>query len=288
MKKYFLKDIKEISLENYNRIFEINPDCKVIHHKYNTFEYWTIENFLLQPIAANEFILKNYVCIERDDKINPSYHPAKQMSFPQFTFYHIKEFLMETVIQQTILKKSYKDYIDKNLPDIEKKAMLDNTWDTYSNLACRNIKVYNRNNEPHTDPFILGCNLYLTDNAEGTALYKKKFKDVVVTSDIEGFALYGKEYINHMQRYFDERKNDTFVNDGWVNLTQNKDWEWYHTISGKFNSISMYRGSYYHAPVLSSKLEDDEIRHTLVFGYFASSPEEENFLYDIEVNKWKY
>ena len=166
--------------------------------------------------------------------------------------------------------------------------MLDNTWETYSNLACRNIKIYNRNNEPHTDPFVLGSNLYLTDNAEGTALYKKKFKDAVVTSDIEGFAVYGKEYINHMQKYYDERKNGTYVNEGWINITQNKDWEWYHTISGKFNSISMYRGSYYHAPVLSSKLEDDEIRHTLVFGYFASSPEEENFLYDIEVNKWKY
>ena len=103
MKKYFSKDIKEISLDEYNRIFEINPDCKVIHHKYNSFEYWTIENFLLQPIAANEFILKNYVCIERDNKINPSYHPAKQMSYPQFTFYHIKEYLMETVLRHDIL-----------------------------------------------------------------------------------------------------------------------------------------------------------------------------------------
>ena len=84
---------------------------------------------------------------------------------------------METVLSHDILKKSYKDYIDKNLPDIEKKAMLDNTWETYSNLACRNIKIYNRNNEPHTDTFVLGSNLYLTDNAEGTALYKKKFKD---------------------------------------------------------------------------------------------------------------
>ena len=63
MKKYFLKDINKIDLKEYNRIFEINKDCDFTHYVDNDddYEYWIIENFLVNPEEVNEFILNNFV-----------------------------------------------------------------------------------------------------------------------------------------------------------------------------------------------------------------------------------
>ena len=110
MKKYFLKDINKINLKEYNRIFEINKSCKHTHHLFDDFEYWTIEDFLVNPEEVNEFILNNFVHVERDDKLNPSHHPAEQLSFPQFTFFNIKEYLFNLLTKQMIVPKTFDDF----------------------------------------------------------------------------------------------------------------------------------------------------------------------------------
>ena len=107
MKKYFLKDINKIDLKEYNRIFEINKDCDFTHYVDNDddYEYWIIENFLVNPEEVNEFILNNFIHIERDGKLNPSHHPAEQISFPQFTFFNIKEYLFDVLTKKMIVLK---------------------------------------------------------------------------------------------------------------------------------------------------------------------------------------
>ena len=290
MKKYFLKDINKIDLKEYNRIFEINKDCDFTHYVDNDddYEYWIIENFLVNPEEVNEFILNNFIHIERDGKLNPSHHPAEQISFPQFTFFNIKEYLFDVLTKKMIVLKTFEDFHGEFESKQERLTYLDGSWDTYSNLAYKNVKVKNRNFEPHTDAFTLACNLFLTDNAVGTNLYKKKYGNHLITSGMSGFAKFGKAYTNHMERYMIEREKDSFVSEQWINVSETKDWLKYHTIPGKFNSVSIYRGTNYHSPNLTGLTEDNEIRHNLVFGYNPLSLDEREFDYQSELNKWEW
>ena len=265
MKKYFLKDINKINLKEYNRIFEINKSCKHTHHLFDDFEYWTIEDFLVNPEEVNEFILNNFVHVERDDKLNPSHHPAEQLSFPQFTFFNIKEYLFNLLTKQMIVPKTFDDFYGEFESEQERLIYLDSSWDTYSNLAYKNVKVKNRNFEPHTDAFTLACNLFLTDNAVGTNLYKMKYNDSLIVSSMAGFTKFGQSFSNHLENYMIEREKDSFVSKQWINVSETKNWLKHHTVPGNFNSVSIYRGTNFHSPDLSGITEDNEIRHNLVF-----------------------
>lgn len=283
MNKYFKKDLNIITTQEYNHIFAINPKLEPLHYKFEDFEYWIIKDVLIRPEEANKFILDNYAIIERESENNASHHPNKQLVYPEFSFYNIKEWLMRFVSENDILNFPIINYQDQKI-----RIDIDNSWHTYSNLAYKNVKIQNRNHEPHTDGFTLGCNLFLTHNGVGTSLFKKKYNDELLVSDIEGFTKYGQEYINHMRKYYQQRKEDNSVIDKWVNLKEDDNWKWYHIIPGEFNTISIYRGTYFHSPYLSQELDDDEIRHNLVFGYNSQSPEEEDKHYDNEIKRWNY
>ena len=283
MTKYFKKDLNIITTQEYNHIFAINPKLEPLHYKFEDFEYWIIKDVLVRPEEANKFILDNYAIIERESKNNASHHPNNQLLYPEFSFYKLKEYLMKFVSDNQIL-----DFPNINYQDQNTRINIDNSWTCYSNFAFKNVKIQNRNHEPHTDGFTLGCNLFLTHNGVGTSLFKKKYNDELLVSDIEGFTKYGQEYINHMRKYYQQRKEDNSVIDGWVNLKEDDNWKWYHIIPGEFNTISIYRGTYFHSPYLSQELDDDEIRHNLVFGYNSQSPEEENKHYDNEIKRWNY
>ena len=97
MTKYFIKDLNIFTSEEYNHIFAINPELAPLHYKFKDFEYWIIRDVLVRPEEANKFILDNYAVIERESENNISHHPNKQLVYPQFSFYKIKEFLMRFV-----------------------------------------------------------------------------------------------------------------------------------------------------------------------------------------------
>jgi hypothetical protein len=283
MNKYFKKDLNIITTQEYNHIFAINPKLEPLHYKFEDFEYWIIKDVLIRPEEANKFILDNYAIIERESENNASHHPNKQLVYPEFSFYNIKEWLMRFVSENDILNFPIINYQDQKI-----RIDIDNSWHTYSNLAYKNVKIQNRNHEPHTDGFTLGCNLFLTHNGVGTSLFKKKYNDELIISDIEGFTKYGQEYIDHMSRYYRIRAEDDTIIDGWINIEDDSNWKRYHIIPGEFNTISMYRGTYFHSPFISNDLEENEIRHNLVFGYCSQSNEEEDQHYNNEVKKWNY
>ena len=283
MNKYFKKDLNIITTQEYNHIFAINPKLEPLHYKFEDFEYWIIKDVLIRPEEANKFILDNYAIIERESENNASHHPNKQLVYPEFSFYNIKEWLMRFVSENDILNFPIINYQDQKI-----RIDIDNSWHTYSNLAYKNVKIQNRNHEPHTDGFTLGCNLFLTHNGVGTSLFKKKYNDELIISDIEGFTKYGQEYIDHMSRYYRIRAEDDTIIDGWINIEDDSNWKRHHIIPGEFNTISMYRGTYFHSPFISNDLEENEIRHNLVFGYCSQSNEEEDQHYNNEVKKWNY
>ena len=96
------------------------------------------------------------------------------------------------------------------------------------------------------------------------------------------------KFVNHISKYYRIRAQDDTIIDGWINVEEDDNWLRYYTIPGEFNTISMYKGSYFHSPHISDTLEDDEIRHILVFGYFSPTNEEEDGHYEREVEKWNY
>ena len=283
MTKYFIKDLNIFTSEEYNHIFAINSELTPLHYKFKDFEYWIIRDVLVRPEEANKFILDNYAVIERESENNISHHPNKQLVYPQFSFYKIKEFLMRFVNDNKILELPNIDYRDQQI-----RIKIDDSWVTYSNLAYKNVKIKNRNHEPHTDEFTLGCNLFLTQNGVGTSLFKKKYYDELIISDIEGFNKYGQDYIDYMGKYYRDRNKDDSIINGWANIEEDDNWKRYHIIPGEFNTISMYRGSYFHSPFISDDLEVSEIRHNLVFGYCSPTSEEEEQHYNDEVKKWNY
>ena len=123
MNKYFKKDLNIITTQEYNHIFAINPKLEPLHYKFEDFEYWIIKDVLTRPEEANKFILDNYAIIERESENNASHHPNKQLVYPEFSFYNIKEFLMRFVSENDILNFPIINYQDQKI-----RIDIDNCW----------------------------------------------------------------------------------------------------------------------------------------------------------------
>ena len=100
---------------------------------------------------------------------------------------------------------------------------------TCSNIAWKGVEVMHGCMYPHAD-YELVANLWLCNFEGGTSFYK--YKGVSTADEIQ------------IPKY--RKPKEPLV--PWENFDGDEDWELYHTIPTKFNSVAFYNGRNFHAP----------------------------------------
>ena len=118
---------------------------------------------------------------------------------------------------------------------------------TCSNIAWKGVEVMHGCMYPHAD-YELVANLWLCNFEGGTSFYK--YKGVSTADEIQ------------IPKY--RKPKEPLV--PWENFDGDEDWELYHTIPTKFNSVAFYNGRNFHAPYANFY---DTYRYALISFYRA-------------------
>ena len=116
---------------------------------------------------------------------------------------------------------------------------------TSSIMFQKGQKVWENSWYPHTD-YSLVCNLLLSDYEGGTAFYSHKG------------CINKKCFPDYKQPY------NKYKTVGWKNFEGDEDWELYHIIPSKFNSVAIYDGSNFHGTYATLT---KELRYSLISFY---------------------
>lgn len=116
---------------------------------------------------------------------------------------------------------------------------------TCSNIAWKDVEVMHGCMYPHAD-YELVANLWLCNFEGGTSFYK--YKGVSTADEIQ------------IPKY--RKPKEPLV--PWENFDGDEDWELYHTIPTKFNSVAFYNGRNFHAPYANFY---DTYRYALISFY---------------------
>ena len=116
---------------------------------------------------------------------------------------------------------------------------------TCSNIAWKGVEVMHGCMYPHAD-YELVANLWLCNFEGGTSFYK--YKGVSTADEIQ------------IPKYRKPKKPLV----PWENFDGDEDWELYHTIPTKFNSVAFYNGRNFHAPYANFY---DTYRYALISFY---------------------
>ena len=116
---------------------------------------------------------------------------------------------------------------------------------TCSNIAWKGVEVMHGCMYPHAD-YELVANLWLCNFEGGTSFYK--YKGVSTADEIQ------------IPKY--RKPKEPLV--PWENFDGDEDWELYHTIPTKFNSVAFYNGRNFHAPYANFY---DTYRYALISFY---------------------
>jgi hypothetical protein len=105
---------------------------------------------------------------------------------------------------------------------------------------------YCSNYRPHTDPFSLALNLFLTENEESyTDFFRYKLKNN--SYNYRGSRMF--KYSEELEE--DNSRKDTLMDDEkigkWIRFKSDEQYERYHSISADFNSLTIYKGDFYHS-----------------------------------------
>jgi len=213
-----------VDRQNLYNDLAINENLEVKRVNYGGFSYLSVENFFKKPEKAVEF-LSNYPALSGGTNT-----PGARQNF--------------TPMDLVPILQAYKSIIA-----IGNNEKIDPTsFITSSNIAWRDVKVMEGCMYPHSD-FVLVCNLWLCDYDGGTAFYK--YKGNLSVDDITPINKFPKPGINA-----------PLV--PWVNFDGDEDWELYHTMPTKFNTVAIYNGRNFHAPYIKF---NDEYRYSLISYY---------------------
>lgn len=245
-----------------DHVCEINPDHEVISDSKGPLKYVKIKNFLKNPEDLKEFLahfpaIDRFKSIEENDEYAKRYAlgskaPGIQQIIPQLYLIGIQEYLHILLNEINFCRYPYDPSI----------------WDFYTNYLNKDIKSFASNTVPHTDPFSCACNIYLTDvENTGTQFFKYKGtkrdyyqpshlqRDVLEFNKFESLNLYAStEEIGSL--------NKKDLKD-WEVFKGNNIFEEYHYIPAEYNSVSIYKGCFWHAIKYDAKNATKE-RYSLV------------------------
>jgi hypothetical protein len=247
-----LKDFIRYSNSEINQILKINEKAEIELHDNEQLNYIKIYNFFENPEEVKKFLVK-FPCEDRMMSLLESNNTDIVSQAPGF--------------QQTYNSMFFKNVSQYFHNLLKKNSLCHYEWDTscwefYTNCIYSGMKCYNQNYLPHLDEFSHAANIYLT-NIENTGTNFFKFRG------IEG------EYYNlhQLSRNKNEREyyksiilkkfpDKSNVSD-WVDFEGNDQFIKYHTIPAEYNSVSLYKGNFWHSIKFDASVKD-QIRYSLV------------------------
>jgi len=125
-------------------------------------------------------------------------------------------------------------------------------------IANKDDRVYENCWIPHADYHTVSCQAYLNEYNGGTAFYKFRGSTHVSTADPvphyhRDVGLGGKYHTGELKP--------------WKKFEGDEDWELYHVIPGKENSLAVFHGSYFH----STYTEFEEKYRYVISGFHHQS-----------------
>jgi hypothetical protein len=123
-----------------------------------------------------------------------------------------------------------------------------------SNICNNSMVSWGENYYPHYDVNQITVILWLSEHKGGTSFYSYNGK-------IDSRKLSADEFNTAMRNPED---NDKIV--PWVNFEGDSNWDLYHVIPEKFNSICIYNGYNFHAPY--PIFNGDEYRYNIISFYY--------------------
>lgn len=247
-----LTDFKIFTKKDLDHFCEINEDCEVKINQVEDLQYITIDNFLKYPEELAEFC-----------KLFPAEN--KNESLKQIDFTDIKS--NSPGIQQPIDEKFLKT-LGRNLYKImEEKNFCkyeynEDMWGFYTNLFYPGMQAYNKNYLPHVDPFTYACNIFLSNAKQtGTAFYKFKGEN----KEYYNGSQLGRSQVEYFRflRRIETKSPYTAGFEEWKPFDGDEDFIMYHCIPAKFNSVTIYRGNFWHGVYYKTD-DPDNYRYSLV------------------------
>jgi hypothetical protein len=247
-----LDDFTRYSYSDILDLTSINPDCEIELQKKEELDYITIKNFLMYPDDLKKFLVK-FPCEDRMMSLekmgitaNVSKAPGFQQIFSAFYFRNISKFLHQTLEKNQLCHYEW----------------CTNAWDFYTNCIHSGMKSYKQNYSPHLDEFNYAANIFLTD-VENTGTSFFKFKGLHKEYyDFKSFSKLPEERENYKQYVTRHIPENEYVTE-WPMFEGDQYFSKYHTIPGEYNSVSMYKGRYWHSIYFDATIPD-RIRYSLV------------------------
>lgn len=251
-----LSSIKRYDSKEIIDLMEVNPDMQVEHFELEGgFRYVKIYDFLLHPERLIDFLkgfptedrTKSILNGNKDKLCTESTAPGFQQPIPHTYFYNtLSPTLFNVLKHYHMLKYTYKMC----------------NWSYYTNCCYPNMPAYNQNYIPHTDPFSFAANIFLTDNEDSsTDLFKINLGDGKYVYRAKDLARHHEHWLAEKSRR--EEKNNSDELTKWYHWKGDDTYIMYHSIKADFNSVTMYKGDYYHALGYDAELNTD-VRYSLV------------------------
>jgi hypothetical protein len=229
--RYSAGEIKELT--------EVNSDMDIQAFKVEELEYIKVHNFLKNPIDLRNFIShfpsedKSKSIIDGTTKSSNSSSMAPGFQAP----------VPETFFRNNISIAFYNILKHYHIVKYEYKRI---NWNYYTNCCYPGMPSYCSNYRPHTDPFSLALNLFLTENEESyTDFFRYKLKNNSYNYRGSRMFKYSEEFEE------DNSRKDTLMDDKkigkWIRFKSDDQYERYHSISADFNSLTIYKGDFYHS-----------------------------------------
>lgn len=244
--------LTENKIQCYSRseldyLCEPNKDMEVEYVEVEKLKYIKIKNFLKRPDDLREFCLKfptedSYKSmIEETYKQDRSASPGiQQMMDDRFV----------SRISKTLHEQMYKH----GLVRYENNMMM---WDYYTNMFYPGMRSTSGNQYPHIDPFSFAANIYLSevnDVKSGTNFFKCVFDgpdgldEFYNVFELKSPLRNDQNYLKVFERYKEKHMEDSEFTKFHIFKTFQGDevYKKYHFIPAEYNSVSLYKGSYWH------------------------------------------
>jgi|14_taG_2_1085336.scaffolds.fasta_scaffold00678_5 hypothetical protein len=234
-------NIPRFSAGEIKELTAINPEMDIQSFRVEELEYIKVLNFLKNPIDLRNFIsifpsedkTKSILDGSDADSNSSSMAPGFQAPVPD-TFF--KSNL--SIAYYNILKHYH--MIKYDYSRIK--------WNYYTNCCYPGMPSYCANYRPHTDPFSFALNLFLTENEESyTDFFRYKLKNN--SYNYRGSRMNLNK--NLIESKEDDAYNDSLMKDKklgkWIRFESDDKYERYHSVSADFNSLTIYKGDFYHS-----------------------------------------
>ena len=236
--------IKSFSRSELDYLCDPNPDMEVEYCQVEKLKYIKIKNFLKHPIELRDFCMA-FPTEDTFKSITENTYKEDRSASPGI------QQMMDDRFVSKISETLHSIMFEKGMVKYDNDMLM---WDYYTNMFYPKMQSVEGNQYPHIDPFSFASNIYLSevnDCKSGTNFFKCVLKDPDGNEDTFYNVFELKSPLRNTHDYLSVFENYRNVNKKTKNTTfktfqGDEIYKKYHFIPAEFNSVSIYKGAYWH------------------------------------------